>query len=301
MSQFLQISFELGALSLETAEQACMDCGASAITLADARDEPVLEPAPGEIRLWPATRLQALFAPGTPRATTVHGLGVALGLDPAELEVRWIADRAWEREWLREFHARRFGRRLWICPHHEQVTDPGAAVVRLDPGLAFGTGTHPTTALCLEWLDAHPPLDCEVIDYGCGSGVLALAAARLGARTVHCFDIDPQALIATRDNAAVNGLTRHIRPCESAEALAAGVALLMANILLVPLVALAPRFGALVQPGGRILLAGLLESQAEEARQAYSPWFTLRPFGARAGWIALSGTRNSSAAQATTG
>ncbi|EQD61428.1 ribosomal protein L11 methyltransferase, partial [mine drainage metagenome] len=140
-----------------------MNCGASAITLADARDEPVLEPAPGEMRLWPATRLQALFAPGTPRDTTVHGLGVALGLDPAELEVRWIADRAWEREWLREFHARRFGRRLWICPHHEQVTDPGAAVVRLDPGLAFGTGSHPTTALCLEWLDAHPPVDRDVI------------------------------------------------------------------------------------------------------------------------------------------
>ncbi len=301
MSQFLQISFDLGALPIEAAEQACVDCGASAITLADARDEPVLEPAPGEMRLWPATRLQALFAPGTPRDTTVHGLGVALGLDPAELEVRWIADRAWEREWLREFHARRFGRRLWICPHHEQVTDPGAAVVRLDPGLAFGTGSHPTTALCLEWLDAHPPVDRDVIDYGCGSGVLALAAARLGAHTVHCFDIDPQALIATRDNAAVNRLSGHIRPCESAEALAAPVALLMANILLTPLVALAPRFGALVRPEGGILLAGLLESQTEEARQAYSPWFTLSPFGTREGWIGLSGTRNTSAAQAATG
>ena len=301
MSQFLQISFDLGALPIEAAEQACVDCGASAITLADARDEPVLEPAPGEMRLWPATRLQALFAPGTPRDTTVHGLGVALGLDPAELEVRWIADRAWEREWLREFHARRFGRRLWICPHHEQVTDPGAAVVRLDPGLAFGTGSHPTTALCLEWLDAHPPVDRDVIDYGCGSGVLALAAARLGAHTVHCFDIDPQALIATRDNAAVNRLSGHIRPCESAEALAAPVALLMANILLTPLVALAPRFGALVRPEGGILLAGLLESQTEEARQAYSPWFTLSPFGAREGWIGLSGSRNGAAAQAAAG
>ena len=301
MSQFLQISFDLGALPIEAAEQACTDCGASAITLADARDEPVFEPAPGEMRLWPATRLQALFAPGTPQDTTVHGLGVALGLDPDQLEVRWIADRAWEREWLREFHARRFGRRLWICPHHEHVTDPGAAVLRLDPGLAFGTGTHPSTALCLEWLDAHPPVDCDVIDYGCGSGVLALAAARLGAHTVHCFDIDPQALIATRDNAAANRLSGHIRPCESAEALAAPVALLMANILLTPLVALAPRFGALVRPGGQILLAGLLESQAEEARQAYSSWFTLSPVGAREDWIALSGTRNGSAAQAATG
>ena len=187
MSEFLQISFDLGTLAADSAEQACLACGASAITFADARDEPVLEPAPGEFRLWSSTRLQALFAPGTPPAATVRALSAALGVNPGQLEVRRLADRVWEREWLRDFHAMRFGRRLWICPHHAQVEDPEAAVVRLDPGLAFGTGTHPTTALCLEWLDAHPPLADEVIDYGCGSGILALAAARLGARRVQCL------------------------------------------------------------------------------------------------------------------
>ncbi len=299
MSEFLQISFDLGALAADSAEQACLACGASAITFADARDEPVLEPAPGEFRLWSATRLQALFAPGTPSAATVRALSAALGVNPGQLEVRRLADRVWEREWLRDFHAMRFGRRLWICPRHEQLEDPGAAVVWLDPGLAFGTGTHPTTALCLEWLDAHPPLGDEVIDYGCGSGILALAAARLGARRVQCFDIDPQALLATRDNAEANGLSSHIRPCASAEVLAAPAALLTANILCGPLVALAPRFAALVEPSGAILLSGLLEADAPEATAAYASWFELRPFASREGWIALSGRRTATPAPAS--
>ena len=291
MSEFLQISFDLGPLPAETAEQACLECGASAITFADARDEPVLEPAPGEFRLWPATRLQALFAPDASPADTVRSLSEALGLPPGQLEVQRLADRAWEREWLRDFHAMRFGERLWICPHHEQVEDPEARVVRLDPGLAFGTGTHPTTALCLEWLDAHAPPAGEVIDYGCGSGVLALAAVRLGARAAQCFDIDPQALQATRDNAAANGLERRIHTRETAAALRAPVALLMANILSAPLVALAPRFAALVGRSGSILLSGLLEPQAPEVTAAYAPWFELHPFATREGWVALSGTR----------
>ncbi len=299
MSEFLQISFDLGALPADSAEQACLACGASAITFADAHDEPVLEPAPGELRLWSATRLQALFAPGTPQTATVRALSAALGVEPGQLEVRRLADRAWEREWLRDFHAMRFGRRLWICPHHEQVEDPGAAVVRLDPGLAFGTGTHPTTALCLEWLDAHPPLGDEVIDYGCGSGILALAAARLGARRVQCFDIDPQALLATRDNAEANGLCSRIRPCASADALAAPAALLIANILCGPLVALAPRFAALVEPCEAILLSGLLEADAPEVTAAYASWFELSPFASREGWIALSGRRTAAPAPAS--
>ncbi len=293
MSEFLQISFELGALSADSAEQACFECGASAVTFADARDEPVLEPAPGEFRLWPSTRLQALFAPDAPTDDTVRTLSVALGVPPETLEVRRVADRVWEREWLRDFHATRFGERLWICPQHESVPDPDAAVVRLDPGLAFGTGSHPTTALCLQWLDAHPPRACEVIDYGCGSGILALAAARLGARTVQCFDIDPQALLATHDNAAANGLTAQIRTCAAAADLSAPVALLMANILCAPLVALAPRFASLVAPGGSILLSGVLQADARELTEAYHRWFDLRPDALRDDWIALSGRRNS--------
>lgn len=296
MSEFLQISFDLGAASAEVAEHACFECGASAVTYADARDEPVLESAPGEFRLWPATRLQALFASGTPQANTVRALSTALGLDPAQLKIQRVPDRVWEREWLRDFHAMRFGSRLWICPHHEQIDDPEAALVRLDPGLAFGTGTHPSTALCLEWLDAHPPLEREVIDYGCGSGILALAAARLGARRVYCFDIDPQALLATRENAEMNGLRAQIQPCASADALAVPAALLMANILAGPLVTLAARFAGLLDTAGAIVLSGLLERDAAEVITAYAPWFELSPFAAREGWIALNGHRNATPA-----
>lgn len=289
MTEFLEISFDLGPLPPESAEQACLDCGASAITFADARDEPVLEPAPGEVRLWPTTRLKALFAPGTEPEATLEVLSRSLGLPARRLQVHLLEDRAWEREWLRDFHAMRFGRRLWICPHHERVEACGAVVVHMDPGLAFGTGTHPTTALCLEWLDAHAP-EGEVIDYGCGSGVLALAAAKLGARAVHCFDIDDQALLATRDNTLTNGLGERIRLCESAEALPRADALL-ANILCAPLLALAPRFAALVRPGGALVLSGLMEHQAPEVMHAYESGFDMASFGSREGWTTLCGRR----------
>jgi len=219
-------------------------------------------------------------------------LSGALGLDPALLQARAVADRAWEREWLRDFHAMRFGRRLWVCPHHEEVAEPGAAVVRMDPGLAFGTGTHPTTALCLEWLDAHPPVAGTVVDFGCGSGVLALAALRLGARSASCFDIDNQALIATRDNASANGLSARVRLCDSAAAIAPGADLLLANILSGPLVELAPRFAGILRPAGALVLSGLMEPEIPEVTRAYDAWFDMRTFGVRESWVCLWGRRN---------
>jgi ribosomal protein L11 methyltransferase len=163
----------------------------------------------------------------------------------------------------------------------------------MDPGLAFGTGTHPTTALCLEWLDAHLVPDSSVIDYGCGSGVLAVAAVRLGAREAHCFDIDPQALIATRDNAQANGLAAHVRIHESADTLPGSVDTLMSNILSGPLCELAPRFASLVRPEGAIVLAGLLQAQVSDVTRAYGACFDMSPFGTREGWSGLSGRRRS--------
>lgn len=252
----------------------------------------MLEPAPGEFRLWPAVRVSALFPGEADPGGIVGELSRALGLEPGLLRLRGLADRAWEREWLRDFHAMRFGQRLWVCPHHEQVLDPQAAVVRMDPGLAFGTGTHPTTALCLEWLDAHPPAGAEVVDFGCGSGILALAALRLGARCASCFDIDPQALIATRDNASANGLCGRVRLCDRAEAIARGVDLLLANILSGPLVELAPRFADIVRPSGALVLSGLLEPQVAEVTRAYDTWFDMSTFGVRESWVCLWGRRN---------
>src|SRR5580658_1504060 len=228
---YLELSFDLGTLDPEAAEAACFERGALAVTFTDARDDPVLEPKPGEFRLWPATRLVALFVAAEDAGTLRHLLAANLGLAPAGVHAQSVADRAWEREWLKDFHAMRFGERLWICPHHEQVPDPNAVVVKMDPGLAFGTGTHPTTALCLQWLDGRPMAGARVIDYGCGSGVLAVASVKLGAADAHCFDIDPQALIATRDNAESNGVTDRVLLHNSAESLPHGVDILLSNIL----------------------------------------------------------------------
>jgi ribosomal protein L11 methyltransferase len=297
VGSYLELSFELGTLSPEAAEAACFEHGALAVTFADSRDDPVLEPAPGEVRLWPVTRVTALFAGDAPEVGAA--LAAALGLPAAALSLRAIADRAWEREWLKDFHAMRFGARLWICPRHETVSDPDAVVVRLEPGLAFGTGTHASTALCLEYLDAYAALEVAsrcAIDYGCGSGVLALACAKLGARAVHCFDIDPQALLATQENAQANAVAERVHVHAEAASLPQASDLLLANILARPLCQLAASFAALVRPAGALVLAGLLDAEADEVTAAYAPWFDVRRRGTREGWTCLAGRRHAASA-----
>jgi ribosomal protein L11 methyltransferase len=288
---YLELSFELDELDPRAAESACMQCGALCVTFSDASDEPVLEPAPGEVRLWPQTRLQALYDAQRANATLIVELAAAVGIDPRQLQARSVADRVWEREWLRDFHAMRFGQRLWICPRHESVADPAAVVVRLDPGLAFGTGTHPSTALCLQWLDGVSLSGCQVVDYGCGAGVLAIAALKLGARRAYAFDIDPQALLATRENAADNAVADRLQLCERASDIPRGCDVLLANILAGVLISLSQEFAALLAPGALVLLAGLLASQESEVASAFLKWFDMRRFAQRDGWVALAGTR----------
>jgi ribosomal protein L11 methyltransferase len=307
------LSFDLGSLDPDGAESACFACGATAVTFADSHDDPVLEPLPGEVRLWPATRLTALFVADAEPGALVTALAAAVGIPAGGIATEVLADRAWEREWLRDFHAMRFGERLWVCPRHERVDDARAAVVTLDPGLAFGTGTHPSTALCLIWLDAHahqlrapaehsverqaPGLDAHlargarVIDYGCGSGVLAVASAKLGAAEAHCFDIDPQALIATRDNALANEVADVVRIHEQAATLPAGVDVLLANILSGPLCSLAPTFAALLRPGGDAVLAGLMRHEVAEVTAAYAACFDVSGCGERGDWACLCARR----------
>ncbi|HXS27396.1 MAG TPA: 50S ribosomal protein L11 methyltransferase [Steroidobacteraceae bacterium] len=295
----LELTFDLAPLAgVEEAaavESACFEAGALSVTLTDAADDPVLEPLPGEVRLWPRTRVEALFPRDTVPLVTARAIAAALALPPERILAREIEDRAWEREWLAHFHAMRFGRRLWVAPHHERVAEPGAVVVRLDPGLAFGTGTHPTTALCLEWLDERlePGPGTRVIDYGCGSGILGLAAAKLGAARVECFDIDPQALIATEANAAANGVADRVSAVGRDGELTASADVLLSNILAEPLVRLAPRFADLTRAGGALVLAGLLASQADEVTEAYRAWFDMSCFGARDDWVGLTGVRRS--------
>lgn len=288
---YLALSFELRALDPQQAEEACLELGALAITFSDTRDDAVLEPAPGEVRLWPATRMQALFAGDADECQLSARLARTLRLGADRVVAERLADRAWEREWLRDFHALRFGRRLWICPYHEQVTDSHAVVVKLDPGLAFGTGTHPSTALCLEWLDAHLQPGVSVIDYGSGSGILGIAAARLGAAHVDAYDIDPQALLATAENAAANGVAACLQTHADTAGLPRTADVLIANILAGTLCDLAPDFAARLRAGGRIVLAGILAEQAEGVAAVYAPWFDMSPFGERDGWVALAGTR----------
>jgi ribosomal protein L11 methyltransferase len=185
----------------------------------------------------------------------------------------------------------RFGRRLWVTPFHEPVTADDAVVVQLDPGLAFGTGTHPSTAMCLQWLDALAPLRGRAIDYGCGSGILAIAAARLGADSVQAFDIDPQALLATRENAARNAVGGLVNAIERADALIPAADILLANILAGTLVQLAAELRALVRVGGQFVLAGILKEQQEMVVDAFAAWADMDRRYESGDWIALAGIR----------
>ena len=288
---FLQLVVDLAGADLDRAEEACGRLGAIAVTLGDAGDAPVLEPAPGETPLWPAVRLRALFPASVAADATAAALADELGVESGAVAIERVEDRVWEREWLKDFRPMRFGRRLWVCPAGQRPDGPADALLSLDPGLAFGTGTHPTTALCLEWLDGEIQGGERVLDYGCGSGILALAALALGAAAATAFDIDPQALIATRENAAKNGLAAQLVIAQSADGLGGGFDVVLANILSGPLIALAPDLAARAGPDGKIVLAGLLDRQASEVAQAYRPWFDIGPAAEREGWTLLAGRR----------
>lgn len=268
---------------------------ASAVSFIDAVDDPVLEPPPGETPLWANTVTLGLFVEGTDLEPVQASLRELL---PDGAEARFatelIEDQDWVRVWLKDCPPLQFGKRLWVVPREKvaEVTQPDAVLLRLDPGLAFGTGTHPTTALCLQWLaelaEQGELAGKTVLDYGCGSGVLAIAALLLGAERAICVDIDPQALLATRDNAAENGVANRIAtlPAEHFKPLAADI--IVANILANPLIALAPRLASTIRSGGRIALAGLLDRQAEDVRAAYAPWFDVDPDVSREGWTRLT-------------
>jgi ribosomal protein L11 methyltransferase len=249
----------------------------------------VLEPPPGATPLWPRVRIKALFDSMTPPDV------LRASFPNATFE--HIADRAWEREWLKDFHPMRFGRRLWICPggQRPQLDESAATqcLIELDPGLAFGTGTHPTTALCLEWLDGTPLDGKSVVDFGCGSGVLAIAALKLGAAAALAIDIDPQALLATRDNAARNHVSERLTVASPDEAPSGRTEILLANILAEPLLELAPSFAERVAPGGSVVLSGILRSQAAPIASRYAAWFDMRPAATRDDWALLYGVRRS--------
>jgi len=271
-----------------------------AITLVDAADQPVFEPARGETPLWDSIILTALF----PKAINPEELIQNLNKDyhPKKLpplEFRLLEDEDWERTWMDNFKPMRFGENLWICPSWATTPEPEAINIMLDPGLAFGTGTHPTTALCLSWLDRQNLKDKHLIDYGCGSGILGIAALLLGARQVIGVDNDPQALTASRSNCEKNQLDLKNFPVYLPKEFVRQinlkaiqpVDLLLANILAGPLIELAAYLAALVRSDGEILLSGILEDQAESVQEAYAPWFEIEPITSQDGWVRIVGRR----------
>lgn len=291
------IKLSLGARAKDTdaLEEALLELGAQAVTLTDAADEPVLEPAPGTTPLWSETRVTGLF-PGdvsTTELTRALSERLGLGTRPA-VHIELMEDQDWVRAWMAHYRPMRFGRRLWICPSGRTLqSDADSVVVRLDPGLAFGTGTHPSTALCLRWLDGLDLRRRTVIDYGCGSGVLAVAAALLGAEQVWAVDIDAQAETATRANAVRNGVAGRVHVGNPASVSAQQAEILVANILAGPLIALAPHLHDLLVDGGRLALAGILDRQSQDVADAYQPYFQLDAAEHQDGWVRLGGRRRS--------
>jgi ribosomal protein L11 methyltransferase len=295
---FYEIEFPLATLSAGSVEAALNEIGADSITFVDRGDEPVLEPGPGEMRLWSDTLVRALFrepcgAEPHEAARRLEQLATALGPHiTRSARVKAVRDRDWARVWLTDWKSMRFGRRLWVCPHAAAAPqDPDAVVVRLDPGLAFGTGTHPTTALCLQILDSLPVSGRRVIDYGCGSGILGLAALKLGAAHVTAVDLDPQALLATRDNAIRNGVSECIDVQDVGDDALAKAYCVMANILAGPLIELAPKLTAACEPGGYLLLSGLLKTQAYAVKAAYSGAFAMLQVVERDDWCCIYARR----------
>ncbi len=293
---WLQFVLRLDKLDPDTIEDIFNRHGACSVTLSDAGDNPVLEPAPGETPLWSDTCITGLFPADADMAGLQNDLLDSLALSELPRHrVETLENRAWEREWLKDFGPMRFGERLWISPGHSTVTQRDAVIVQLDPGLAFGTGTHATTALCLEWLDGLAVEDRTMLDYGCGSGVLAIAGLKLGCASAVAMDIDPQALIATTQNAEHNGVTGRLRVVGSAEQIEGRFDIVVANILAGPLVEFAESVTSTIAGNGMLALSGVLCEQAAAVTAAYEPWieFDEPVFREQDGqtWSRLSGRR----------
>ncbi|MDH1054955.1 50S ribosomal protein L11 methyltransferase [Aquipseudomonas alcaligenes] len=289
---WLQVRLAITPEQAETYEDALLGVGAVSVTFMDAEDQPIFEPDLGTTPLWSNTHLLALFEADTDPANLVAHLQLLTGGELPAHEIEHIEDQDWERSWMDNFQPMRFGQRLWIVPSWHAAPQPEAVNLLLDPGLAFGTGTHPTTALCLEWLDGQDLNDCTVIDFGCGSGILAIAALLLGAPQAIGTDIDPQALEASRDNAGRNGIDPARFPVYlPADMPQQPADVVVANILAGPLVSLAPQITALVKAGGRLALSGILAEQAEEVHAAYADAFDLDPTAIKDGWVRISGVK----------
>jgi len=289
---WIQINTTVEEALAEPLSDAFMDVGASSVTFEDAKDQPIYEPEIGTTPIWNQTKVIGLFDAEMDSNNIIDILCLLNpALEKSAFKVEQLEDKDWIRAWMDQFKPMQFGERLWIVPSWTQPPEPNAVNLMLDPGMAFGTGTHPTTAQCLTWLDQHTPTNLSVIDYGCGSGVLALAASKLGAKTVSGTDIDPQAITASNQNAERNGADITFKLVKEFDS--EPVDLLIANILAGPLKELAEEFDRLLKPGGTLVLSGLLTSQAEELQTHYKAFgITLNTSISQDEWGLLAGTKS---------
>ncbi|MCR5537081.1 MAG: 50S ribosomal protein L11 methyltransferase [Succinivibrio sp.] len=265
--------------------------GALAVTYQDTQDDAIYEPEVGQMRLWPNTEVTGLYEQGFNADPVVEQLRREFGFMTPIAKVR-LEDKNWIRAWMDQFKPMKFGRHLWVCPTWLEVTEPDAAVIKLDPGLAFGTGTHPTTAMCLEWLDSLKLDDKRVLDFGCGSGILGIAALKLGAMSVYGVDVDDQAMIASEENAERNGVKGQLQlKLGGPDLKLEPFDICVANILTGPLIFLEPQIATLTKQGGRLALSGILTEQAEEIMQCYEKDFIVEKSADRAGWAIVTGVR----------
>jgi ribosomal protein L11 methyltransferase len=290
---WLQVRVNTDRSNAEAIEDALLAAGAVSVTLQDNADQPILEPALGETPLWNETSISALFDAEIDTDIATFAAAQALGQPLPNCRWELLEDKDWEREWMDNYHPIHCGGDLWICPSWKAAPNPEATNLLLDPGLAFGTGTHPTTFMCLQWLAEQAPLNGETfVDYGCGSGILGIAAILLGGSHAIGTDLDPQALIATHDNAERNNIAKEHFPVYLPENCpAASVDITLANILAGPLAELAPALNQLTKPGGKLCLSGILNTQAETVMDAYRDWFDFDPVRQQEQWVCLTATK----------
>lgn len=292
---WLQIAISTTKDNAETAEDCLFSAGAQTVTLTDAADQPILEPGVNETPIWNTVIITGLFSLEVEQQVMLDSIKNCLSEIDFSYTTEQLQDQNWTRAWMDHYHAMQFGQRLWVCPLHIEPPEPDAINLRLDPGLAFGTGTHPTTSLCLRWLDKNITTQQSLLDYGCGSGILAIAACMLGIDHADGVDIDPQALLATHSNAEVNRVNDQISSYlpddfqrQHAET---QYDIVVANILSGPLAELAPALAGHTKSGGDIVLSGILREQAESVLNAYKEFFTMDTPVLEEDWVLLHGVK----------
>jgi len=292
---WLQISISTTKDNAETAEDCLFSAGAQTVTYTDAADQPILEPGVNETPIWNTVVVTGLFSAEQDQAAVLTVIKQCLHAIDFSCHTEKLEDKNWTRAWMDHYHAMQFGERLWVCPLHLDPPEPQAINLRLDPGLAFGTGTHPTTSLCLRWLDKNIRSQQNILDYGCGSGILAIAACMLGVEHADGVDIDPQALLATHSNAEVNQVEKQISSFLPADFQLQHADtqydIVVANILSGPLAELAPTLAGHTRKNGDIVLSGILKEQAASVIEAYKDFFEMDAPVFEEDWVLLHGVK----------